>query len=394
MPSVLEGVRVLDLSWGIAGPVSGMLLGDHGADVIKIEPPGGDPFRGTPGYPVWLRNRRSIELDLRSDADQKVFRSLLMSADVVLETFGPGTASELGVDAESLLAENPRLIVCSISAYGGLEGHRNRPGVEALVAARLGIQHEQRGHMGGPIPYMNGDEPFLADLEIPADMPPGAPRSGPIFSYTPWLSMSAAYLASTGINAALWARERTGRGQHVETSLLQAALSSTASKWQRAEHSNATGYRTWIYDSRTPKGFFLCSDGRWVENWGPHPKFALSCVEGETLEFRHEATRARDDPSRIPPDPESIVMLAYYFDAMKEAFARFPSEEWVAVARTPESLSSRCGHQKRHSSILRFGRRRGSRSRTPRTRLAPPDRDPVRNERDSRTDPEKCASGG
>ena len=87
--------------------------------------------------------------------------------------------------------------------------------------------------------------------------------------------MCAAYLATTGINAALLARERTGRGQHVETSLLQAAFSLTAPHWQRAEHNDATGYRTWIYDSRAPKGFFLCSDGRWIENWGPHPQFAL-----------------------------------------------------------------------------------------------------------------------
>jgi crotonobetainyl-CoA:carnitine CoA-transferase CaiB-like acyl-CoA transferase len=333
MPSVLKELRVLDLSSGIAGPIAGMLLGDFGADVIKIEPPGGDTFRSMAGYDVWLRNRRSIELDLHSDRGREDLRTLVRTADVLLESFGPGTAARLGVDADTLLAENPRLIVCTISAYGRHAGLRDRPGYEALVAARLGIQHEQRGHMGGPIPYMNGDEPFLEDLEIPDDMPPGAPRPGPIFSYTPWLSMSAAYLASTGINAALFARERTGRGQHVETSLLQAALSCTSSKWQRAEHSNATGYRTWIYDSRAPKGMFMCSDGRWIENWGPHPQFALSSADGDTLEFRHEATRVRDDPTRIPPDPENIIVLAHYHEAMKEAFARFPSEEWVEVAR-------------------------------------------------------------
>ena len=82
MPSVLEGLKVLDLSWGIAGPIAGMLLADHGADVVKIEPPGGDPFRGTPGYDVWLRGRRSIELDLRGDSDRETFLSLVRSADV------------------------------------------------------------------------------------------------------------------------------------------------------------------------------------------------------------------------------------------------------------------------------------------------------------------------
>jgi crotonobetainyl-CoA:carnitine CoA-transferase CaiB-like acyl-CoA transferase len=333
MASVLDDVRVLDLSWGVAGPVTGMLLGDHGADVIKIEPPGGDPFRGTSGYDVWLRGRRSVELDLHLPADRETFLALVRSADILLESFGPGVAAGLGADADTLLAVNPRLILCSISAYGRHQGLRERPGYEALVAARVGLQHEQRGHMGGPVPFMNGDEPFLPDLDIPDDMPPGSPRPGPIFSYTPWLSMCAAYLATTGINAALLARERTGRGQHVETSLLQAAFSLTAPHWQRAEHSDATGYRTWIYDSRAPKGFFLCSDGRWIENWGPHPQFALSCADGDTLEFRHDSTRARDDPTRIPPDPENIVVLAHYHDAMKAAFAKFPSDEWVAVAQ-------------------------------------------------------------
>ena len=92
MASVLDGIRVLDLSWGVAGPVTGMLLSDHGADVVKIEPPGGDPFRGTPGYDTWLRGRRSATLDLRHQNDRDVFLTLARHADVVLETYAPGTA--------------------------------------------------------------------------------------------------------------------------------------------------------------------------------------------------------------------------------------------------------------------------------------------------------------
>ena len=105
----------------------------------------------------------------------------MRTADVLLESFGPGVAAHLDADADTLLAVNPRLIVCSISPYGRHEGLRERPGYEALVAARVGLQHEQRGHMGGPVPFMNGDEPFLPNLDIPDDMPPGSPRPGPIF---------------------------------------------------------------------------------------------------------------------------------------------------------------------------------------------------------------------
>jgi crotonobetainyl-CoA:carnitine CoA-transferase CaiB-like acyl-CoA transferase len=333
MKSVLEGIRVLDLSSGIAGPITGMLLSDYGADVIKIEPPGGDRFRGTPGYDVWLRGRRSAELDLRDGRDRAQFLSLALHADVVLESFKPGSAEHLGIAAETLMRVNPRLVHCSLTAYGQHSGHRDRPGLDALVAARLGILHEERGHMGGPTPHMHGEEPFLEDLEIPAGMAPGSPRPGPIFTYTPFLSMASAYLASVGINAALFARLHTGRGQHVETSLLQAALAVTTSKWQRVEHPDAVGFRTWIYDQRSPKGFFKCSDGRWIENWVPNPQFILASADGDVLAFRGEHDRVRDDPDRIPPDPENIVVLAHYFPLMAEAFARFPSDEWVEVAR-------------------------------------------------------------
>src|SRR6476469_2047593 len=98
--------------------------------------------------------------------------------------------------------------------------------------------------------------------------------------------MCAAFPATTGINAALFARERTGRGQHVETSLLQAALSLTASKWLRVERHDATGFRTWIYDRRATKGFFRCADGRWVQQWVPNPRFTLSSADGDELARR------------------------------------------------------------------------------------------------------------
>ena len=110
MTSVLEGIRVLDLSWGIAGPVAGMLLSDNGAEVIKIEPPGGDPFRSTSGYAAWLRGRRSAVLDLTDGPDHATFLALARSADVILESFSPGTTEKLGIDADTLLAENPRLV--------------------------------------------------------------------------------------------------------------------------------------------------------------------------------------------------------------------------------------------------------------------------------------------
>jgi crotonobetainyl-CoA:carnitine CoA-transferase CaiB-like acyl-CoA transferase len=346
MAGVLEGVRVLDLSSGIAGPVTGMLLADHGADVVKIEPPGGDPRRGNPGYDVWLRGRRSAVLDLTDAADREVFLELVCGADVLLESFAPGVTDRLGIDWDTLQAENPRLVHCSITAYGARSSLRDRPGYDALVAARTGLLHEQRAHLGGAMVHMNGEDPYLPDLEIPEGMEPGSPREGPIFTYTPWTSMATAFNASLGINAALLARETTGRGQHVETSMLQAAFTLTASKWIRAEDSNSRRFRTWVYDRRATKGMFECADGRWVQQWVPNPAFVLSCADGDTCEVRRDVNRQRDDPDRVDSDLENIIVLAHYFPLMQEAFRKFPSADWVRVAaegnvplqpvRTPE----------------------------------------------------------
>ncbi|HUJ66549.1 MAG TPA: CoA transferase, partial [Acidimicrobiales bacterium] len=333
MASVLEGIRVIDVSWGVAGPIAGMLLSDHGADVVKVEPPGGDPFRGYPGYDVWLRGRRSVVLDLKQAPDRDRFVDLVDSADVLLDSFSPGTLDRLGLAADQLRDRNPALVHCSITGYGHHAGLKDRPGYDALVAARTGMWDVQRGELGGAVTYMHGEEPFLPDLEIPEGMEPGSPREGPIFTYTPWMSMGAAFLATVGINAALFTRLRTGRGQRVETSLLQAAVSATASKWLRVERPDSKGFRSWIYDRRAPKGFFECSDGRWIEQWVPNPQFVLTSAAGDTLEVRRDVDRALNDPDRIEPDPENIIVLAHYFPLMRDAFARFPSDEWVEVGR-------------------------------------------------------------
>ena len=208
---------------------------------------------------------------------------------------------------------------------------------------------------------MNGDEPFLPDLEIPEGMAPGSPRTGPDLHLhavaRAWARRSS---PPTGINAALFARLRTGRGQHVETSMLQAALCMTASKWQRAEHDDAPGFRTWIYDRRATKGFFRCADGRWIQQWVPNPKFALSSADGDTLELRRDVDNVRDDPDRVPPDPENIVVLAHYYPQMAEAFAKFPSDDWVRVAARSRRAAAAGAHA--------GGGARRSRAASPRTR--------------------------
>src|SRR5580658_942034 len=116
MAGALEDLRVLDLSWGMAGPMTTMFLADNGADVIRIESPQGDPFAGQTGYRVWNRGKRSARLDLQSEEGRRQFEELACTSDVVVDSFSFGTTARLGIDHDSLVARNPRLITCSITA--------------------------------------------------------------------------------------------------------------------------------------------------------------------------------------------------------------------------------------------------------------------------------------
>ena len=111
MPGALDGLRILDLTWGTASR-GVLLLAEQGADTIKVEPPGGDPFRDYEGYKVWSRSRRSVTVNLKSDAGLAAFLALAETADVVVDSFAVGTTEPLGNGAEQLRAANQRLITC------------------------------------------------------------------------------------------------------------------------------------------------------------------------------------------------------------------------------------------------------------------------------------------
>ena len=114
----LEGVTILDLTRGVSGPLGVLVLAEQGADVIKVEPPGGDPGRTRPEQRVWNRSRRSITLDLKSRSGQEHFHTLAARADVVVESFAPGTMEGFGLDYTSLAPTCPRLVYLSVPAQG------------------------------------------------------------------------------------------------------------------------------------------------------------------------------------------------------------------------------------------------------------------------------------
>ena len=197
----LAGVRVLDLTRYLAGPFATMLLADYGADVVKVESPKGREFR-PPGadrdsyfFLSSNRNKRSLTLDIKSDAGREAFERLLPGCDVVIENFRPGVMEKLGLGAEGLLARHPRLVYCGISGFGADGPYRDRPGFDQIAQGMSG---------------------FMSLT--------GTAESGPTRAGIAIGDLLGGVFAAHGIQLALLAREKTGRGQIVETSLLEAMI--------------------------------------------------------------------------------------------------------------------------------------------------------------------------
>lgn len=329
MAGVLDGIKVLDLSWGIAGPMTGMLLADHGADVTRIERPQGDPFAGMLGYKVWHRGKKNAVLDFRTVGDLGLFKKLVADADVLIESMTPGKMKEFGLDYEQLAKINPKLIYCSITGYGDDD---NRPGYDALVAATSGLQYEQRGWAEGALNHMAGrEDPFAGAVEIDPNHVQGANREGPLHVASKWPSLGAFFSALTGISAALFARERTGRGQKVSTSLQQGAMACGSGVWQRAEDIDAQGFNTWIMGSASPKGHFKCADGKWLHNWVPNPRFILEASKSDTLDASPDLS-VQNDPDRFGIGPEELLVMAHYQPILADAVKKFNCDDWVKAA--------------------------------------------------------------
>ena len=200
MQGPFRGVRILDCSEGIGGPLAAMLLGDLGADVIKVEPPAGDRLRGTPAFHVLNRSKRGLVADLRSDAGRRRLAPLLRDADVLILGGPPSTYAERGLDPESLHRTHPQLIVVQVPMYG----------------------------RQGPFVDLQEDDAMLSALCGPVGTQPS--HSGrPVYQTLPASSAGQGILTALTIGACLVNRERTGRGDGVEVSGLTAGYAFMAS---------------------------------------------------------------------------------------------------------------------------------------------------------------------
>jgi crotonobetainyl-CoA:carnitine CoA-transferase CaiB-like acyl-CoA transferase len=303
----LDGLRVIDLTSHLSGPYCSMLLADQGADVIKVErPEDGDDARRMPPFVngqsspfmLWNRNKRSIALDLKQERDRDICRDLARGADIFIENFKPGTAARLGLGYDALAALNPRLVYGSISGFGQTGPYSERPGFDLMVQAMSGIMS------------VNGPED-------------GPPHRLPLAI----CDIGAGMFAAIGILAALQARARTGRGQHVDTSLYEAGISFGL---YEAAHVFATGERParlgQAHRGGAPYQVFRSNDG-WV-TIGPNtqPLWRKFCAALGRPELAQDV-RFKDNPSRVANRPALAALL-------QEVLGQKPTAYWVDLLNT------------------------------------------------------------
>ena len=301
----LEGVRVIDLSRLVAGNMLSLQLGDFGADVIKVEPPQGDPLREwrEDGHSLFWkaygRNKRSIVLNLREAKDMAALRALLRTADVFIENFRPGTLEQMGLAPTDLLAANPDLIIVRVSGFGQTGPYAELPGFGTVVEGMSGFAYRT----GFP-----DREPILPPLAL-ADM------------------IAGVYGASATLTA-LYAREKGhARGQVIDLSLLEpmvSVLGPEAAIYRvtgRVKERTGSGSNT-----SSPRNVYECRDGKYVALSGSTPQVAKRIFE---IIGRAEMLA---DP-RFATNSDRVKHRALVDEAVGEWFARHDREEALGIMR-------------------------------------------------------------
>jgi crotonobetainyl-CoA:carnitine CoA-transferase CaiB-like acyl-CoA transferase len=289
----LQGIRVLDLSRVLAGPYCTMVLGDLGADVIKVEPPEGDETRGwgppfaegeSAYYLCVNRNKRGIVINLKTDEGKKILRDLALQSDVLVENFRPGTLEKFGLDFAALYKMNPKLIYCSITGFGQTGSMRDKPGYDFMIQALGGLMSVT-----------------------------GEPEGEPMKTGVAVVDLFAGQNAIIAILAALQARTLTGRGQHLDISLFDSQLgwlANVASNYLISgklpkRHGNA-------HPNIVPYQSFQASDDWFAIAVGNDKQFEALCKVIGKSEWASDPRYAKNS-GRVENREELISLLASIF---------------------------------------------------------------------------------
>ena len=305
MAQVFDGITVLDFTSGRAGGVATMVMSDFGAEVIKVEPPGGEKFRRSPGSIQWNRGKKSIVLDLKTQDGRDNARELAQISDVVVENFRPGVTRRLGIDYDTLRAGHTELVYATLTSFGPQGPYANYKGYDAVVAAKSGRMMMFAGQN---------------------------PREGPNYVVVQGVCHAAATALIRGITAALYVREKTGLGQRVETSMLKAVTTYDHVSWIHGQmietqpdtsppgasvgtgRPNPTGY----LPART-------KDGHWIQLGNVVERLFRSMMHWLDMDFIYEDPRFKTAPFL---DQEAVSSLERI---MLEKVQEKTLDEWMAI---------------------------------------------------------------
>ncbi|NHN84521.1 CoA transferase [Acetobacter musti] len=305
-PLPLAGIRVLDVTQVMAGPVCTMLLGDLGADIIKIEPPEtGDQTRGAMGFRMkgddsmgflnMNRNKRSIALNLKNPAGREVFLELVKTADILVENYRPGVVRKLGIDYDTLSKINPRLVYASISGFGQTGPWSDRPGFDLMAQAMSGVM-SVTGHPGGP----------------------------PVKAGVPVADIGCALFATYAILAAYIGCEKSGQGQFIDASLFDSALAFSI--WDISEHWGTgviPGPLGTANRMSAPYQAVRSSDGYFVMGATNQKLWQRLCNEIDRQDLL-------TDP-RFTTISTRLANREVLIEELEKTFTTRPSEEWVTT---------------------------------------------------------------
>lgn len=302
---MLEGIKILDFTRSLAGPFATMILGDLGAEVIKVEPPGGDETRFwapfVDGESVYFlsinRNKRSIVVDLRNPKGREIIYRLVRSSDVVIENFRSDVPAKLGIDYETLRRFNDKLVYCAIRGFGSDSPYEGRPAYDLIVQAMSGIM------------MATGEE--------------GRPPVRVAFAL---FDMIAGLIAANSILAALIERSRSGSGSYIEVSLYDSALfaMSYIAMIYLLKGEKPMRYGN-AHPSIVPYQAFQCSDGKWVAVAVTNDRFWRNLCKALNLsEELCNSPEFNTNPARVRNRDKLIPLL-------EEIFRSKPRDYWLKV---------------------------------------------------------------
>ena len=317
MTAACSGLRVLDFTRGMHNNLVGVILADYGAEVLKIEPPSGDPYRGHPAWGFWNRGKGSRVLDLKSGDGRAAARDLVAASDVLIESFRPGVMGRLGLGYEEVRALNPALVYASITGFGSHGPWARLKGYEGIVSAKTGRM-----------------------LEFASLVPE---RGGPVFAAVPSAGYGAMHAALQGILAALHVRRQTRRGSHVETSLLQGTTAYDMIRWYAMQAASADPLAadrlgTWgAIQQQVPRPNYLTAvtkDGVWLQFANTLPHLFMSQMNAMGLTDLYSDPRYVDLPAlKNAADSEGV------WEAVLERAREKTWAEWQPIFDAERDLA-------------------------------------------------------